>query len=1032
MFSKVVKKDDDASQLFLSVEQMQELVFRLNERKRNVLTEGKININIKKKNLELLEAKKKGGDATCSGVNGGNSDLLIQALSGSGSGTGGCSSGSVDDATKDDMEDKFSLKIKQKIEDEDAHIKSMLHAILASQPSKSNRDSLTVPAGSSEPWSKPSEDLLEHFYREGVSVDIGAAKGYADRFNGTLYFRFHIRQLACIQLNIFHYFFNRAYTDVANLGITSTGVSEVRVNLETSTHWSNMEVKHTVRPEHMEKCFAYLQTNFKDAYVKLMKCTTKPKAFNVEFEVWDSCVGLYTSTPATRGAQCLEMFGYGGKNQKKFDDITTNASDLSAIINNNGMDMYEFDDSKLSSEAGLDDALKSEDDKVDVLALIKTNKMFDNLLCDKISGIGDNDAKAKAIIATKNMFICDKKESVYDIMDPLVALAPCKGHENSKLMEDMVRFLNAKCEEVEDSIGLNDTEFIRNDQATCFNISSELAVNMIMSNPVNLYRVATGLFVNLVCLRLRNISKRIRLVAGTNSKYEYGSETKISHAAFANCKFRLDKTNCECRNYCDCSAWADKVRESNAKARFGPRYELYTARRRHNSHRVIPHDFTVLDRLEILIHECACKKTGKKLKPPQSITKTYDYLSCDPNALDTFQKCYPSAGLHQMFCNNVLSVRRPGFRTHLKCDRFAIQGRVNDPNNKDRRIKDITSMQAGDYKKAFEFCSENLELQPSDRMLSNADLKGYSIREYAARIAALPMRINERNKEMAHSGHHPAVVVAESKNKVADLLMDIGELIDSPLIAKALDHYKKSETITNPDISPVVASKESRRMMKNYARFCLENANNAFLLGINKKTFYSVVYSLNGFRFSGSNYKEVGIHQFISSIKSSVVCGDYYSAFSDKSKDEQAAFNVMDDDEEVIKKGEVNDNFEMENKNNEINMFFTLTADELLLEDEDDYEEKGEEKEEKEEKTRREREEKEEEEEEEEENTKTVEGEDEGVREGRRKRKREYEENDENKEVPVKSQRMSVATTRVIASPDLRKDWNDDGFAFNA
>lgn len=1025
MFSKVVKKDDDASQLFLSAEQIQELVFRLNDRKRNVLAEGKINVNIKKKNLELLEAKKKGGDTTGSGVNGGNSDLLLQALSGAGVGSGGCGSGSVDDATKDDMEDKFSLKIKQKIEDEDAHIKSMLHAILASQPSKSNSDSSAVPAGSSDPWSKPSEDLLEHFYREGVSVDIGAAKGYADRFNGTLYFRFHIRQLACIQLNIFHYFFNRAYTDVANLGITSTGVSEVRVNLETSTHWSNMEVKHTVRPEHMAKCFAYLQSNFRDAYAKLMKCTTKPKAFNVEFEVWDSCVGLYTSAPATRGAQCLEMFGYGGKNQKKFDDNTTNTSDLSAIINNSGMDMHEFDDSKLSTGAGLDDALKSNsdsgDDEVDVLASIKTNEMFDSLLNDKISGIGDSDAKDKAAAATKNMFVCDKKESVYDIMDPLVALAPCKGHENSKLMEDMVRFLNAQCEEVEDSIGPNDTEFIRNDQATCFNISSELAVNMIMSNPVNLYRVATGLFVNLVCLRLRNMSKRIRLVAATNSKYEYGSETKISHAAFANCKFRLDKSNCECRNYCDCSAWADKVRESNAKARFGPRYEPGTARRRHNNHRVIPHDFTFLDRLEIQIHECACKKTGKRLKPPQSITKTYDYLSCDPNALDTFQKCYPSAGLHQMFCNNVLSVRRPGFKTYFRCDRFAIRGRVNDPNNTDGRIKDITSLQAGDYKKAFEFSRENLELQPSDGMLSKASIRGYSIREYAARIAALPMRINERNKEMAHSEHHPAVVVGESKNKVADLLMDIGELIDSPLIAKALEHYNKSDTITNPDISPVVASKESRMMMKNYARFCLENANNAFLVGINKKTFYSVVYSLNGFRFSGSNYKEVGIHQFISSIKSSVVCGDYYSAFSDKSKDEQAVFNVINNDEEVI---EPNGNFEMETKKSEINMFFALTADELLLED--DYQVKREGKGEKEERTRRERE---------EDKNKNVEEEDERVKEGRTKRKKEKEDNDENKEVPVKSQRTSIdsiTTTKVTTSPDSRRNWNDDEFAFTA
>ncbi len=114
-------------------------------------------------------------------------------------------------------------------------------------------------------------------------------------------------------------------------------------------------------------------------------------------------------------------------------------------------------------------------------------------------------------------------------------------------------------------------------------------------------------------------------------------------------------------------------------------------------------------------------------------------------------------------------------------------------------------MQAGNSEKAFEFSKENLELQPSDGMLSNANSRGCSIREYAARIAALPMRINERNKEMDRSEHHPMLTMEVSKNKVGDLMTDIGELINSPLIAKALEHYKKSDTNTNPGISSVIA-----------------------------------------------------------------------------------------------------------------------------------------------------------------------------------------------------------------------------------
>ncbi len=68
-------------------------------------------------------------------------------------------------------------------------------------------------------------------------------------------------------------------------------------------------------------------------------------------------------------------------------------------------------------------------------------------------------------------------------------------------------------------------------------------------------------------------------------------------------------------------------------------------------------------------------------------------------------------------------------------------------------------MQAGNSEKAFEFSKDNLELQPSVRMLSNTNDRGCSIREYAARIAALPMRINERNKEMERSEHHPMVTM---------------------------------------------------------------------------------------------------------------------------------------------------------------------------------------------------------------------------------------------------------------------------------
>ncbi len=56
------------------------------------------------------------------------------------------------------------------------------------------------------------------------------------------------------------------------------------------------------------------------------------------------------------------------------------------------------------------------------------------------------------------------------------------------------------------------------------------------------------------------------------------------------------------------------------------------------------------------------------------------------------------------------------------------------------------------------------------------------------------------------------------------------------------------------------------------------------------------------------------------------------------------------------------------------------------------------------------------------------------MKEERMKRKKEDEE-DETKEVHVKSQRTStdtIATTKAAASPDSRRDYNDDEFKFSA
>ncbi|KAK3887317.1 hypothetical protein Pcinc_008581 [Petrolisthes cinctipes] len=370
-------------------------------------------------------------------------------------------------------------------------------------------------------------------------------------------------------------------------------------------------------------------------------------------------------------------------------------------------------------------------------------------------------------------------------MDPMVLTSLCKGNKNAELTGHLIRFLVSRCDFVEDTNTLDSTEFITIDQKTCYQMYPDLAALLIVSNPVNIYRGATGLFVNFVCLRLRNPVESISLlstVPGGGEKYEYGSETRIVPSGRVNCRFRLDKSTCDCRAMCNSSGWANEIRD-------------------------------------------------------------------------------------------------------------------------------------------------DLEQVSSDDMLLSTSANKCSIREYATVITSLPSIINEKNKEMAKSTYHGLNVLNKNKESIGSILKSIREVVESPLIDSALTHYKNSLEAT------------SRMIMQDYARYCLETQNVNFLMGINKRTFHSVAYALNGFRYSRSDYKDVGMHQFIISIRSALTARDYYSRASERN----AAAMIVEDNEyskefsNTTAKGEASEEFK------DMEMYLKIAATSLMM---DEYEEEEEEEEE--------------------------------------------------------------------------------------
>ncbi|KAK3884974.1 hypothetical protein Pcinc_010817 [Petrolisthes cinctipes] len=719
--------------------------------------------------------------------------------------------------------------------------------------------------------------------------------------------------------------------------------------MHKDSHWSNMHLTHYVRPEDMTACCEYMEEEFPNTYETLMRSNKRPTSFAVEFQVWDSCVGVYKNNSAIRGAQCLEMFGYMGRShsdETRDDDgniCNSNATDLSAIISGASLAMSDSSSSSSLLATSLDLFSKGDEDEDVVTAITKNAEDVGDLnemYMDKLLNMEKNkQAASKDNTVAKNAFVCDKKESIFDIMDPIVQTSLCKGNENADFTGHLIRFLVSRCDFVEDTNTLASTEFITINQKTCYQMSPDLAALLIVSNPVNIYRVATGLFVNLVCLRLRNPVESISLlstVPGRGEKYEYGSETRIVPSGRVNCRFRLDKSTCHCGAMCNSSGWADEIREYNTKKNLGPAYKP-EQRRYHNCHRHIPHDFAWHDQQEMLIimyAEGALRAQGKKVKPKQHVNVTkYDHLSNDKTAMDVSSKCYPYAGMHTFLCNNFIPIWRPDFRIHFKNNKLLLQGRMPDPQSleKDRKMNVFGFCQTGDSEKAFEFIRDNLELVSSDDMLLSTSANKCSIRGYATVITSLPSIINDKNKEMAKSTDHCLNVLKKNKESIGSILKSIREVVKSPLIDSALMHYKNSLEAT----SPAIESKESRRRMGDYARYCLETQNVNFLMGINKRTFHSVAYALNGFRYSGSDYKDVGMHQFIISIRSVITAGDYYSRASERN----TAVMIVEENEYSEEFGNTTAKGEFK----EMDMYLKIAATSLTM---DEYEEEEEEKEE--------------------------------------------------------------------------------------
>lgn len=869
--------------MFLTSDQTKTLVKRLNNRSANILPEdGKCLKNkLNKKCLTMIEkvSKSLNDEKDGGGLGSGGQGAA------SSSGNGG-SGGSDDNGTGSD--NKYSVTSIRKIEDEDSFMKSVLYATLNSIKSKSNTASSDVQKTASfTPWSTPSEETLEFFYGEGVSIRVSPMRSPTflvpwDGDNVLLTFRFHIRQLSCCQLN-FIWVINRIYKDLVNLRIRTKGAADVRNNEVTNVHWSNMEVAHVVKNEDVDVCMKYLETNFSDAYEVLRRREQKPKSFSVEFEVVDSCAGLLDSIESTRGAHFMELYGVEGKSQwtlKAHSNSSSNYSNIKSIISDledTSISVTESSNTGNCNSSGGGSSLSSSSSSTGI-------SYFEDLISARMDENNNNRGREKYDKKT-NEFISEDKEAIFDIMDPLIMNASSKGSENSMLISAMVNFLNKAADDREEAdeehgAGYEEEKFILSSQIDCLNANSDVYTTLLVSNPTNVYRLVTFLIPNLVCMRTRNVDSKS--TALSNSRWELGAGLNYKTYRFADIRMRLDKTNCRCRTLCSDSCWTDSISMKNACEKFGMGLveEANTTKRFHSSHRVIHHEFTWLQKLLNLIMTKAGKSgTGKPAKS-LNLLLNHGHLARCMEAFDTFSRCYSSAGLHHSVCPNVIAAHRKGHKIHFKNNKLCIQGRRN-------REKTITTKQGGQSKPAFERMVDS-ELTSADAQIKYASNKKLSIREYGTRVSDAPANLTKIVRYMEDFSRRNSDLLDNVVNfmeKLAEYMIMLQSFCRISIFDKSLEKYRKLKDISDDDKQKkVTVINTAISLARDFARFALENQNAAFLAAVNRKIFHSVIYTINGFRYTGTHARDVELQQFVGSISSSVVCADYYSAASSKSK----------------------------------------------------------------------------------------------------------------------------------------------------
>lgn len=871
--------------------------------------------------------------------------------------------------------------LKNKIDAEEAAIRSVFEIMACTSPSEDNPlkdDSVEI---SVNPWSMPSEKQLEYFFREGVCLDVDYTNVKYGRYLGgedtgdypfVLMVRFEIRILQCLLLN-FSWFGNRLYKVMKELNVESRASSTSIVFSEALNNgWADMLVKHCIRQENVSAALEFMMTEYSTVYNKIRNSGKKPTYFAVEFEMVDNAIGLADSDMEHQGTACVEW--------KCFNSIKKNVGEEFGIINLQqrrlGIDNVLFGGSskETAAETEIEDggatssSFSVNNTAAEIINFGTSTK--DNISSAKIfDSVVDNSSWMKSIMEVDNIgdgrsvaeftekFRSGTSTVTINQSSAVSLIAMPKGNESKVLVDSMIKFIDESVKAIDDPYMYADDCVFSEDQGENYKVHKDVYLASICSNPSNVYRVVCHLFTNLLLPRLRNPVRETRQISSqpfgngrTKVTTEHGCDMQYGTPQYAKGKVKISgKRSCECRKMCKEPRCFDGNRLVNTLRNGGSNPDP-VEKRHHNSHRSNAYDFRFFDKIEDRVRQLS----NKRKLAEEEYTMNHDFLAQDRNAFDLLSKCFLSAGLHHIYCPDVLMVHRGNkFNIDLKNNKLDCVTETN-------QSEEITSSQTVNAKEALTDITGN-KLRKGADIVEHLISSGVSLREFSNKTSRVVRNLNELTSKLCKitdtdNSMNTINAILFYIKKVMSTLETILSFVNIEKLQKPFDELKAcmSEMDSNNKSVAKKSLKASFALFRAVAKFLLRNYNASVAAAINRRGYLTNTATLTGYRFK-SDGNVIYYHETIAAVSSCIAYADYFSSRSDtdgKNSDENGMMNIdetvaslMGDFSDESNNGNSFDSKKKKNGGggNDSETFMKMFAGELLGRDNDEDEDEDEE-----------------------------------------------------------------------------------------